>query len=84
MNPLKEMIESMMGKEERNTSITSHYGVKDEQFTNWTDDMLCDFIKLKTTTDVIDKWFKEDSAEDRAKIMAFVEAYLRMARLNRR
>ena len=58
----------------KRTTIAQHYGLKEEEYRQMMKDILCDFIQSDSISKVVDKHFKDVSAETRAKIIAFASA----------
>jgi len=56
------------------SSLTDHYGVKEEEIILITQKMMCDMIMSNTKAEVLDKWFPTLSANDRCKVEAYKQA----------
>lgn len=65
------------GSANRNT-ITAHYGVKEGDYHKQVQEMFITFIRMPKTSDVIDIFFSELSAEQRVKVLAFSTAMMEM------
>lgn len=63
------------------TTIFEHYGVKEEEFQKWIQEILIDLIRHPSYNDSLDKWFKELSGEGRVKVFCFCEAIIRHKKL---
>lgn len=68
-------------KTDNYNDLLAHWGVTEEQYGEWCDDMLCTLIKTKSLVDVLAKYFSELDAETRVKIVAFSEAKERGLRI---
>ena len=58
------------------SSISEHYGVKNEDYDKLVMNMHIEFLKTDNTTKVVDKYFSELNAEQRASIVAFSVALI--------
>lgn len=67
----EELMKEISQEEPKDVTVSGHYGVKYDDFQKWKQHMLADLHLNQRKSDVLDKWFSELKAEDRAKIFAF-------------
>lgn len=81
-----KMIVAQCGKcmENQSKTINAHYGIKDEQWNDWAYEMLRDIMKKDNVSEVLDKHFKNLTAEDRCKIQAYLQANSWYERISKR
>lgn len=77
----KDLIERMKEQQERE-SISGHYGFSDDWFDETVNNILCDMIKCKQLTDVLDKHFKSSDAEHRLKVQCYSAALTKFFKLS--
>ena len=78
---LKRIIERKLSGSGRSNLVTAHYGMKEEDFQDMINNMLCDMIKENDKTKLLDKYFPTLDGTGRLKVLAFLAATDKVRRL---
>jgi phage/plasmid-associated DNA primase len=81
---LKEIADDLDDGEDRDDSISAHYGVTDKYLKECVQEAYINFIKSEKISTALDKTFPKTSAEDRIKIFAFGTAMKMMETMKER